>query len=113
MIVSDPHRSWQTLPCTSVCRGRHEQIAQVLVLKDASRLAPTELVVLRHVPMVFMVHLTWEPEQKGILPRQRKRDQYPSAAQSCSWEGRGVSMSAAASPQADAEAIAQLGNGDL
>lgn len=71
-MVLDFHWSQQTLPCTSLCRGRQEQIAQVLVLKEASRLALTEPAVLRHVLMVSWIILHGSQSRRSSFQGKEK-----------------------------------------
>ena len=58
----------------------------------------------------FSESTSTETRAEGHPSKAKKDNQYPSAAQPCSWEDRGMSMFVAASLQADAEAIIQLGN---
>lgn len=49
-----------------------KEVLKSMVLREASRLAPTEHLVLTHVPLVFIFHLVCELEQKSIFSRQRE-----------------------------------------
>lgn len=91
-MTSESHRCWQN-SARAVCTGGQKQIA------DRPQDLPSRPCNPQPCPHGIHGHLAWQAEQKSILPRQKKRALYPSAAEP--------------SPQADTEAKALLGHGDL